>query len=68
MLDKLTNDNAKGEYYLTDALGILRSEGKKLAAVPAVPAEEVLSINDRHQLAEVNRIMAGRASTRGDQA
>ncbi len=68
VLGKLTNDNAKGEYYLTDALGILRSEGKTLAAVPAVPAEEVLSINDRHQLAEVNRIMAERASARGGQA
>jgi bifunctional UDP-N-acetylglucosamine pyrophosphorylase/glucosamine-1-phosphate N-acetyltransferase len=57
---RLTNNNAKGEYYLTDALSLLKADGKKLAAVAAVPAEEVLSINTLEQLAEVEGIMQRR--------
>jgi bifunctional UDP-N-acetylglucosamine pyrophosphorylase/glucosamine-1-phosphate N-acetyltransferase len=56
----LKNDNAKGEYYLTDVLGLLRGKGYRLEAVPAVPEEDVLSINDRVQLAGVNRVMQQR--------
>ena len=59
-LSRLTNDNAKGEYYLTDALGLLRGAGHALAAVPAVPPREVLSINDRVQLAQVNALFQER--------
>ena len=51
VLDRLTHDNAKGEYYLTDALGLLAADGKKLSAVAAVPSEEVLSINTVDQCA-----------------
>lgn len=57
---RLTNDNAKGEYYITDALGILRQAGRKLAAVPAVPPEEVVSINTPEELQQVGQIMAAR--------
>ena len=60
VLGKLTNDNAKGEYYLTDALSLLRAQGHKLAAVAAVPPEDTLSINTVEELAEVDRIMAAR--------
>lgn len=56
----LKNDNAKGEYYLTDSLGMLRARGHALAAVPAVPPEDVLSINDRVQLADVSRLLQRR--------
>lgn len=66
-LDHLTNDNAKGEYYLTDVLGILRGQGKTLAAVAAVPPEDTLSINTLDQLAEVDRILRSRRSA-GEQA
>jgi len=59
-IGRLTNDNAKGEYYLTDALGILAAEGRKLAAVAAVPPEDVLSINTLDELAKVSEIMAAR--------
>jgi UDP-N-acetylglucosamine diphosphorylase/glucosamine-1-phosphate N-acetyltransferase len=65
VLGKLTNNNAKGEYYLTDALGILRSSGGKLAAVAAVPPEDVLSINNTDELAEVDRILRQRLSRSG---
>ncbi len=57
VIGQLRNDNAKGEYYLTDVLGLLRSAGDRVEALPAVPEEDVLSINDLAQLAEVNRLM-----------
>jgi len=63
-LPRLTNRNAKKEYYLTDVLGLLRADGAKLAAVPAVPPEEVLGINTPEELEQVNRIMAGRLAER----
>jgi len=63
-IGELTNDNAKGEYYLTDAVAILRDRGAKLAAVAAVPPEDVLSINTLEELAQVTEIMATR--TQGD--
>jgi bifunctional UDP-N-acetylglucosamine pyrophosphorylase/glucosamine-1-phosphate N-acetyltransferase len=43
-------DNAKGEYYLTDAVALARAEGTAVAAVEA-PAEEVAGINSRGELA-----------------
>ncbi|MEL7453686.1 MAG: NTP transferase domain-containing protein, partial [Pseudomonadota bacterium] len=33
LLDKVTNDNAKGEYYLTDIVGLAREEGQRCRAV-----------------------------------
>jgi len=64
VIGQLRNDNAKGEYYLTDALGMMRAKEYSLAAVPAVPPSDVLSINDRVQLAEVNRLMQQRIQER----
>lgn len=60
VLPRLRNDNNKGEYYLTDALSLLKSDGKKLAAVAAVPPQDVLSINTLAELDEVSQIMASR--------
>jgi bifunctional UDP-N-acetylglucosamine pyrophosphorylase/glucosamine-1-phosphate N-acetyltransferase len=59
-LHKLTNDNKKGEYYLTDVYAILRHMGKKVVAVQAVAAEDTLSVNTREQLAMVDEIMQER--------
>ena len=59
-LGKLTNDNAKGEYYLTDLFGILRREGKRVTAVQAVAAEDIIAPNTRGQLAEADAVMQGR--------
>jgi len=44
-LDKLTNDNRQGEYYLTDCPGILKEEGLDVRAMPVLDACEALSIN-----------------------
>jgi len=59
-LSQLKNENKKGEYYLTDIFGILRKGGKKVVAVQAVTADDVIGINTRQQLAEVDAIMQDR--------
>ena len=59
-LSKLKNQNKKGEYYLTDIYGILRAAGKKVVAVQAVSQEDVIGVNNRHHLAEVDAIMQAR--------
>lgn len=63
-LARLKNENKKGEYYLTDIYGILRAAGKKVTAVQAVTAEDVLAINSRDQLAQVDAIMQDRIQRR----
>jgi bifunctional UDP-N-acetylglucosamine pyrophosphorylase/glucosamine-1-phosphate N-acetyltransferase len=64
VINRLSNDNAKGEYYLTDTLSLLGEDGGKLAAVASVPPEDTLSINTIEELAEVDRIMAARQDGR----
>jgi len=59
-LARLKNDNKKGEYYLTDVFGILRAAGKTVTAAQAVAAEDVLSVNSRDQLAQVDAILQDR--------
>jgi bifunctional UDP-N-acetylglucosamine pyrophosphorylase / glucosamine-1-phosphate N-acetyltransferase len=44
-LNKLTSDNAHKELYLTDMAGILRGAGKRVVAVEAENAEEILGAN-----------------------
>jgi bifunctional UDP-N-acetylglucosamine pyrophosphorylase/glucosamine-1-phosphate N-acetyltransferase len=59
-LSRIDNRNANGEYYVTDVLGIARSEGSTVSVVDAVPAEDVLSVNTPDQLAEVDAILRRR--------
>jgi len=59
-LSKLTNQNKKGEYYLTDIYAILRKAGKKVIAVQAVTPEDVIAPNNRRQLAEADAAMQER--------
>ena len=59
-LGQLKNENKKREYYLTDVYGILRAAGRRVTAVQAVAAEEVLAINTREQLAQVDAVMQDR--------
>lgn len=51
LLDQVTNDNAKGEYYLTDIVELARSAGGKCRAV-ACDEDDVLGVNSRVELAE----------------
>lgn len=50
LLSMVKNDNAKGEYYLTDVVGLARSSGFRAVAVTA-PETEVLGVNSRVELA-----------------
>ncbi|MFA5554764.1 MAG: NTP transferase domain-containing protein [Phycisphaerae bacterium] len=59
-LAQVKPDNAKGEYYLTDALAIILSKGHKIAAITAVEPEEAISVNDRRQLSMVGKILQQR--------
>lgn len=59
-LPKLKAENAKGEYYLTDVLQILRGEGRTVTAATSVPAEDATGINSRAELADVARLMQRR--------
>lgn len=51
LLSKVTNDNAKGEYYLTDIVGLARQDGGTCRAV-ACDEADVLGVNSRVELAE----------------
>ncbi|MBY6120157.1 bifunctional UDP-N-acetylglucosamine diphosphorylase/glucosamine-1-phosphate N-acetyltransferase GlmU [Mameliella alba] len=50
MLTKVGNDNASGEYYLTDVPGLARTEGRS-ATVVRCPEAETLGVNSRTDLA-----------------
>ena len=60
VLTRISTDNAKGEYYLTDAVGLLIEAGKKAVAVPAAEPEECEAVNSREDLARVTGIMRQR--------
>jgi bifunctional UDP-N-acetylglucosamine pyrophosphorylase/glucosamine-1-phosphate N-acetyltransferase len=56
LLDNLRNlstDNAQGEYYLTDVLGMLRKSGQRVGAVIVDDPVEALGVNSRADLANV---------------
>ncbi len=61
-LDMLNNDNAAGEYYLTDTIEIIKGLGGKIAAMPlsGSAVDEIRGVNTLEQLAEAEEIMKGR--------
>lgn len=59
-LDKITPNNAQGEYYLTDTLEILLSASKKIGGYAISDNDEIRGINDRVQLNEAEKIMQKR--------
>lgn len=62
-LSHLQPDNRQGEYYLTDVIGLLRQDGRAVAAVTAPPAETA-GINSRRDLAAAERIFRQRECER----
>ena len=60
LLAGLTNNNAQGEYYLTDVIAAARAAGEKVAALATADAEEAMGINDRVQLAEAGKVLRER--------
>lgn len=60
LLQQLSNDNAQGEYYLTDIIALARQRGGKVLAVAMDDASEAMGINDRVQLAQAGKILRHR--------
>lgn len=58
-LNKLNNNNEQGEYYLTDVIEILKSEGKVIGAF-MTDYEETIGVNSRVQLAQAEEILKNR--------
>lgn len=54
-LERVGNDNAQGEYYLTDVIGLAHEDGAEIRATRAGDATRVLGANDRWQLASLER-------------
>lgn len=59
IIEKIGNANSKGEYYLTDAVGIIRKTGLT-ATVIETGEDEVRGINTKAQLAEAEQVMQAR--------
>lgn len=59
-LEKLQPNAKSGELYVTDVPAILLTAGERVELLPAVPPEDVLSINTPEQLAEVDSILTSR--------
>ncbi|NAX19281.1 MULTISPECIES: bifunctional UDP-N-acetylglucosamine diphosphorylase/glucosamine-1-phosphate N-acetyltransferase GlmU [unclassified Vibrio] len=54
-LSGLSNENAQGEYYLTDVIAAAHNEGRAVEAVHPASSIEVEGVNDRAQLARLER-------------
>lgn len=63
-LPQLGNDNAQGEYYLTDCVAMAVAEGLEVGSAKLVDAAEALGVNNRRQLAEVERFYQAREAGR----
>ena len=63
-IDKIGTNNAQGEYYLTDMVGIYVDMGEPVSAVCAPDFSEMLGINSRNQLAVATMIMQNRINER----
>ena len=63
-LGQLSNRNAQGEYYLTDAVAVARRAGVPVAALTVHDVRETLGVNSKKQLAQVERIYQGRYADR----
>lgn len=59
ILQRIGNANAKGEYYLTDAVAIARDMGLKAVAIQTAE-DDVLGINTKAQLAQAEAVLQSR--------
>jgi len=60
VLGGLQPQNAQGEYYLTDVIGLLRTAGRTVRAVAAGDPREGLGVNTHAELAEASRVLRAR--------
>ncbi len=61
-LERLSNDNAQGEYYLTDMVSVFRAEGLTVSAVLVEDPLDTLGVNSRVQLAEATKVLQRRVN------
>ena len=59
-LEKITNDNEKGEYYLTDIIGIQVKENKKVGSFTLADNREILGVNSKVDLSKASFILRER--------
>lgn len=59
-LEKVTNENAQGEFYLTDVIGIFRNEGEVVEAYMSDDIAESIGVNDRLALSQAEGFMRER--------
>jgi UDP-N-acetylglucosamine diphosphorylase/glucosamine-1-phosphate N-acetyltransferase len=57
-LKNVSNENAQGEYYLTDIVAILKANGKSVGAFSGADYDELLGINSPEQLQEAEKVLA----------
>ena len=55
-LGRLENNNAQGEYYLTDVIALAVKDGVAVKTARAASVDEVLGVNNRQQLAHLERV------------
>lgn len=63
-LARVGNSNAQGEYYLTDVPQILREDGETVAIYQCADPREVEGVNDRRQLAQMEKVIRRRTVER----
>jgi len=63
-LERVENDNAQAEYYLTDIIALAVADGVNVEGVLASEAQHVIGVNDRVQLAELERVFQKREAQR----
>jgi bifunctional UDP-N-acetylglucosamine pyrophosphorylase/glucosamine-1-phosphate N-acetyltransferase len=59
LIDRVEDDNSKGEFYLTDIVGIARGDGRRARVVEA-PVDELVGVNSRADLAAAEAILQQR--------
>lgn len=55
-LSQLTNNNAQGEYYITDIIALAHQEGQRIAGVHPAKQSETEGVNNRLQLSQLERV------------
>jgi bifunctional UDP-N-acetylglucosamine pyrophosphorylase/glucosamine-1-phosphate N-acetyltransferase len=59
-LERIGNDNAQGEFYLTDCIALAAADGCAVDAAPCDDPDDVRGANDRAQLADLERLLQQR--------
>jgi bifunctional UDP-N-acetylglucosamine pyrophosphorylase/glucosamine-1-phosphate N-acetyltransferase len=63
-LAQLDNNNAQGEFYLTDVIALAAAQGHAIETATAADQTEILGVNDRVQLAHIERLHQRRCAER----